>query len=735
METKDYVEKVPSNKEGWDPIVGDETQLLKQNLKQNYGLDEASVEKLVSDSVHILSRCGNPNELENSETGIVFGNVQSGKTMSFTTVISLAKDNRYKIVIVVAGISDILLSQTTDRLKQDLNQKTRRDFGWVFYQEPDEKELLNLDNLIKSWSNDKSFRYNSSLLITVKKNAFILKKLENLLSKLNLERIPTLIIDDESDQASLNTKAYKNNEIEVEYEFEYSRIYTLLKKIKNRFSHHTYLQYTATPQANIFINIFDILSPKFIRILEPGDKYVGGETFFLGNGEYLEHIESEKESEEDDNSPPKSLLYSLKIFFVGVAEVSITKKLKDNVSMLIHPSRKKLKHENYYHWVKQIKRDWQEVLNLEDSNQDKNDLLKEFHRAYKDLSKTEKNISEFKRIKDYLQTALTETNIIEVNTRNQKTPTVHWENSPYFILIGGQAMDRGFTVKGLTVTYMPRSKGSSNVDTLLQRSRFFGYKRDYLNFCRVFISEELEVLFKRIVEHEKDIRERLKLEEISDNLDKFDRKVKLSRLLRLTRKNVLSKELEPFTYGKQWKWTKTPHETPEVIENNKKVLSNFIKGKNFHEDRGDPKRTEEQKHDYAELELKELITFLQSLKYTLLSDSQMMLDVNTILEAYSNQNEKCVLYLMKKNKPRERRLANPEKSKKRENQIDQLFQGRNGEIYPGDKKIKISDSISVQVHKLNIKDPKGKNILHRDVIAIAIWIPEKFETDFVRQKK
>ena len=85
--------------------------------------------------------------------------------------------------------------------------------------------------------------------------------------------------------------------------------------------------------------------------------------------------------------------------------------------------------------------------------------------------------------------AIQYTPIIEVNSRRGVTPHINWQDSYSWILVGGQSMDRGFTVEGLTVTYMPRNIGVGNVDTIQQRARFFGYKRSYLGYCRVFLDQ------------------------------------------------------------------------------------------------------------------------------------------------------------------------------------------------------------------------------------------------------
>jgi hypothetical protein len=82
-----------------------------------------------------------------------------------------------------------------------------------------------------------------------------------------------------------------------------------------------------------------------------------------------------------------------------------------------------------------------------------------------------------------------ETSYEQVNATAGQTPRIDWGQSYGWLLVGGQAMDRGITVEGLTVTYMPRGRGVNNADTIQQRARFFGYKRRYLGFCRVYLEQ------------------------------------------------------------------------------------------------------------------------------------------------------------------------------------------------------------------------------------------------------
>ena len=154
------------------------------------------------------------------------------------------------------------------------------------------------------------------------KNGPRLRNLTDLLREMNLDRVPTLIIDDEGDQASLNTRAAwaarQGIDIEDLTENDVSTIYRRINGLRNIFPHHTFLQYTATPQANLFINIMDRLSPNFIKLLTPGDEYTGGIEFFRNNPNLIVEIPPNNLPNIINPllEPPDSLLESFKNYFI-----------------------------------------------------------------------------------------------------------------------------------------------------------------------------------------------------------------------------------------------------------------------------------------------------------------------------------------------------------------------------------------------------------------------------------
>jgi hypothetical protein len=246
--------------------------------------------------------------------------------------------------------------------------------------------------------------------------------------------------------------------------------------------------YTATPQAPLLININSALSPSFVKVLEPGNGYVGGAEFFAGNSPYVRTIPPAEVLDEQNMpaEPPPSLVEALRFFFVGLAATLATNEpgAKRRRSMMVHPSRIRAVHRTLQHWVEDTIANWLAIVELDESDPDHAQLLADFKATWLDAKENMPSIVSFEEVMARMRRALRRTQIIEFNTNGRvRTPEIKWRNADGWILIGGQALDRGFTVDSLTVTYMPRGIGTGNADAVQQRARFFGYKRSYLGLA------------------------------------------------------------------------------------------------------------------------------------------------------------------------------------------------------------------------------------------------------------
>jgi hypothetical protein len=263
----------------WNPIQG---QSFTNLLNDNKALSESEKDRLTEETLGILKECSDPDVPAAHNTGLIIGYVQSGKTLSFTSLAALARDNKYQIVVLLAGTTNNLVEQSFDRLKQDLKIDKNRE--WKLFSTRQggfqQEEVDRVSSELAKWQRG-SRRARTILIVSMKQHQH-LRHLAQLLSGVDLASVPTLIIDDEGDQAGMNTKALQEEE---------STTYTRINELREVFPHHSYLLYTATPQAPLLISRIDTLSPDFGKVLTPGDRYVGGQEFFIdGRDDYIELI-------------------------------------------------------------------------------------------------------------------------------------------------------------------------------------------------------------------------------------------------------------------------------------------------------------------------------------------------------------------------------------------------------------------------------------------------------------
>jgi hypothetical protein len=704
----------------WRPTVGEEALALIDRLK----LAPEDGHRALEEAARILARCAPPAQPPETATGLVIGYVQSGKTRSFTLVSALARDNGFRIVIVITGTSIPLLRQSGDRLLRDLDVSRSR--SWREYQNPRARggDVRSMQATLQRWIDPLvGSSERPCVLITVMKHHAHLQKLNAVLAALgDLSGAPTLVIDDEADQASLNTQVNQNTE---------SATYRCLTQLRAQLPSHTYLQYTATPQAPLLINVIDALSPDFAEILVPGDDYLGGREVFLIPPQLTRVIPPQDVGTAASPlvDPPESLLFAMRVFLVGVAShLAGRSDGEDNRSMMVHPSRETAGHDDYRNWVDQTLATWKRTIRLPDGDPDRLDLLEEFRIAYADLATSADDMASFDTLVSRLPSALEEVLVTEVNTRAGPTPQVKWKRDPYHILVGGQALDRGFTVEGLTVTYMPRSLGQGTADTVQQRARFFGYKRTYRGLCRVFLCADVLRAFNAYVEHEDDVRARLIVHRDSGRpLVDWKRAFFLDTALSPTRSCVLDLDYVQGNFREEWVRTRAPHTSVAAFTRNRELVERFLARIALTEDDGSPQRTEMQRHDVGIVPLslvyEELLT---KFRHAYGFDSQQFTGMALQLRRYldDHPDTQCTIYHMSKGRLRDRKTENEE--------LVNLMQGphpdRTGAIYPGDHKIRAREGVTIQIHRLNIR---GTALA--DVPALVVWIPAEMARGWLSQ--
>lgn len=636
----------------WTPTMGSETcNFLADVVPQD------SHESVLDDAASILGKGIAPTGAVGQETGLVVGYVQSGKTMSFETVAALARDNAFQIVIVITGTSNPLFRQSTDRLYRDLRlDDPNRARRWIQFQNPsdDDATVQAIRDALDDWRDPGTpEQYKKTVLIMVLKNHRRLQNLATLAGVLDMQNVPVLIIDDEADQASLNTAVARREE---------STTYRHLMALRRALPSHTYLQYTATPQAPLLISIIDSLSPNFVQVLSPGDAYVGGQAFFGDNLGYVRVIPPLDVPTQSNplSEPPESLMEAIRVFMVGVTAGLRASRNTGNRSMLVHPSHRTAQHQEFYSWVRDIFEEWKCTFSLSDDDPDRVELVEEFREAYDDLAHTAgADLPAFHELVPSLLLAFRNTRVLEVNSRSGRTPPVDWRGAYGWILVGGQAMDRGFTVEGLTVTYMPRGIGVGHADTVQQRARFFGYKRSYLGYCRLYLEQGTLNAFQSYVEHEEYIRGQLEaIQQANRPLNEWKRAFVLERALRPCRHNVLEFDYMQGRFSDDWVTPRVVMASDPVIQANREAVTEFLDGMEFVDDDGHPDRSDIQRHLVCrEVRLHDVLEqLLVRVRITGTFDSQrntgMLLQLSRALE--NAPDELCTIYGMSRSEKRRR---------------------------------------------------------------------------------
>ncbi len=523
-------ERIKLPRREFNPVVGDSTDRFLKSLTY---LDEISKERLITETTEILSQCSDPLDDESSKTGLVVGYVQSGKTLSFTTLISLANDNNYKFVIVLAGVANNLLTQTFNRLKKDLNLTNRisRRYFKIFCN-PSKHEYFNEIKEAHLEEDDRT------VIITVLKHHQHITELYKIFKAIDFisSNSSCLIIDDEADQYSLNGKGYSNFKNELEEE---TATYSAILKLRNSLKCHSYIQYTATPQGPMLIAMNDILKPQFCKILTPGEKYTGGLIFFNDKADDLIVTVPNRDlyikKENELQSRPETLIHAIWDYLVSSYCLIVRDSKLEFTSMLIHPGRENAIISRYYNWTCDYFSKIKESVKINDIE----DLEYQFvlNSVKESCVRMKVNVDLVNDVILGIKSILKDIKIYEV-IKGRHTQ-IEWNENALNILVGGEMLNRGYTVENLITTYLTRvSKVKSNSDTLQQRARFFGYKKDYIDYCRVYLSSFTKDEFYSYVRHEESFRSKLKKQTLNEFLN--NSLFELSDNLELTRKSILS---------------------------------------------------------------------------------------------------------------------------------------------------------------------------------------------------
>lgn len=535
----------------------------KKYLAEQKGFADSVIQKNDDLTDSILDHLFNPQNtnIQLSKKGLVVGQVQSGKTANYTGLICKAADAGYQVIIVLAGIHNNLRSQTQIRIDEgflgfdtgsDKNYQTRlttkigvgKIVGFDDAIAHSYTTSLEKGDFTSKAANATGLNFNAPqpIILVVKKNTTVLKRLYTWLKQKNNDSPITqkalLMIDDEADNASINTKR--------DPDANPTAINDGIRKIIGLFTRSAYVGYTATPFANIFIaaNVEEDLFPRdFIINIPAPSNYIGPDKVFgtsvnpTENDDNLLPIVAAIDDysqfvpeghHKDDDKPtfediPESLKIAIKCFIITCAIRIVRGQEHKHNSMLIHVSR-------YQIWQNAIKElvDRQFKFYKHEIEASDATVLEEFRQifeedtynysSYKTISNKILN-SNLKSIDNKIQVhdwEIVKANLykavqkIEVKSINGSSGDIidyqlNEDKGISVIAIGGDKLSRGLTLEGLSVSYFLRA--SKMYDTLMQMGRWFGYRPGYVDLCRLFTSGELNEWFRHITLASEELRD------------------------------------------------------------------------------------------------------------------------------------------------------------------------------------------------------------------------------------
>lgn len=530
-------------------------------LKEQGSIDDKSINLLHEKTLPDIMNClYNPKEEfdgKRLKRGLIIGDVQSGKTATYSGLICKAADAGYKVVILLAGITESLRQQTQERIDEGIvgytirkvnkqiregrvgvgkDNKQRRASSFTTCV----KDFVKGSNLISTTLSE----HNSLVLFVVKKNVSVLTKLHDWLKNQNMDvrtnsiNHPMLLIDDEADNASVNTK--KDNT-------DPTKTNAIIRKICNLFQTANYVGFTATPFANVFIDPDSVDSMKnadlfpehFIYTLPTPSSYIGADKIFHKDKEYYRNLRFITDIEEPDYTSyeykedskenidelnrgtfyyrhtkewngilPNSLKESIYCYYLANVVRDLRGHGTKPRSMLINMSRfvkvqcviKEHVAKIQDNFIRTIKYNFDE----DSSKNVRLSLYKELEQIWNKHFDNVTDISFTDVIKKKhllgavydIETDIPKMEIIVVNGSSASKLDYKSNPSLRVIAIGGLALSRGLTLEGLLVSYFYRN--TATFDVLMQMGRWFGYRPHYDDLFQIWISQASATWYREV---------------------------------------------------------------------------------------------------------------------------------------------------------------------------------------------------------------------------------------------
>lgn len=603
------------------------------NAQPDWGLN--AVKRIDESTDELMNKLADPTRnMPEEKRGLVYGDVQSGKTAHYISLINKAYSAGYKIIIVLTGMHNNLRSQTQTRIDAEvLGYETSSD---ISAEDAPKRTSIGVAkfvpntapglNVLQSFTTkDENGDVNKikaeialcpPFIIVTKKNSTVLKYLiEKYFMKAPYHetkngksiipaKYPALIIDDEADQASINTKKV------VDEDSKPSVINGRIRQLLNLFECKSYVAYTATPFANIFIPRSnnseygkDLYPSNFITMIPRADTYIGAKEFFGIKDEEtfvmpLTRFISETDYPAKDSKEtgvigemPIDLKKAIISFFISCALRNLRGQRNKPNTMLVHVVR----YIDQQNAIKnQIKKYVEELRDAVAGGDE--DTKNEFERIYCSdyiRTSTEMRTDFQKYVQDsaYCPPFLTiiwpelrhlmnanEFWIMAINGKSEESLIYEkYKDQPFnVIVIGGDKLSRGLTLKGLTVSYFTRS--ASAMDTLMQMGRWFGYRPGYLDVCRLYTTKSLYSKFKIVSYSTANLVEQFKdMNAFKLDPEHFGLKVATNPEILISSKNKIKTGMEFKTdFSNSLTQTRIIDNDPGTIENNYYAVDDLL---------------------------------------------------------------------------------------------------------------------------------------------------------------
>lgn len=493
------------------------------------GWNEQVVDKLGDVSDEILDLVGNPEENRGGKRkGLILGDIQSGKTSNYIALCNKAADAGYKVIILLTGTIESLRKQTQERIdagfvglnsRNVLQRKQEKKYIGVGLQD-NRRTAYPFTDIISDFNSTKLQSLNFTVkglsepvVLVIKKNKSVLKNLESWLRTCNTDvgtdkiDLPLLLIDDEADNASVNTKKEDENP---------TAINEGIKKILKLFSCSSYVAVTATPFANIFIDpdndvdVYnsDLFPTDFIYALSAPTNYIGSMEIFGEEAPHESslvtiddvdgHFRSKAKSAHIVPELPLSLQEAVVYFLICNVIQDLDGNQNSHRSMLVNVSQfVNVQDQVYDMIVDLVKKYRQHIKNYSKLEFDiafKNSTISFFYSIWNKYKLETVTAYKWFDIQNSLYESIMPIEIRLVNQRAKAKGIERLDYEPYneiglrVIAIGGNSLSRGLTLEGLCVSYFDRN--SQMYDTLMQMGRWFGYRDGYEEIFKIWMEAD-----------------------------------------------------------------------------------------------------------------------------------------------------------------------------------------------------------------------------------------------------